>query len=339
MRKLKILVLFDTDRDPPADQDYTHDLQHTDEVEFEVARFLKRRGHQVECFGFRDDIRPLCWRLGAGGVDVVYNLTERFADNGAMDVALAGLLELHKLPYTGAPPHGLALARDKAKTKAVLGSLGIPVPGYQVFPRGGSFEWSHLKFPVIVKPLDEDASVGVSRGSVVHSHRALERRVRRIHEKFNTHAIVEEFIVGREIYIAVIGDQTLTALPAVEMVFPKKIPPLQRFATFQAKWNLRYRNALGIRNTLARNLTPEQRERLADVALRTFRAAGLRDYGRIDIRLHADGTPYVLEANPNPYLAWGEDVANAAEKAGISYGKLVEQIAVWAAARGQPGPG
>lgn len=335
MNKARVLVLFDTDAEPPATQDFKKQLETSDEAEFDVARALLERGHQVRLLGFRDSLEQLTQGLRQEPVDVVFNLAERFRQRSALDYTVAAVLEMLDLPHTGASSEGLLLARDKALTKKVLTFGGVGVPHFMLCRRGAPVQRpSDLRFPLIVKPVDEDASVGIARSSVVRDDQALAERVAFVHEKFHTHAIVEEFIAGRELYIGVMGNDPPVALPPIEMVFGADSTAESRIATFKAKWSLKYRESRGIQNEVAKNLSPEVRQRLADVAVRTYQAAGLRDYGRIDVRLAHDDAIYVVEANPNPYLADGEDLAWAAEEAGHPYGDFIEAITEMAWQRG-----
>jgi D-alanine-D-alanine ligase len=336
MKKSNILILFDTDADPPAGQDYTRQVESADEAEFDVARALKQLGHDVRLFGFRNDLDALVAGLRAQPTEVVFNLTERFRNQSALDYGVAAILEMLDLPYTGASAEGLMLARNKALTKMVLAYQGLRIPHFFVCARGQLVQRpSDVRFPLIVKPLDEDASVGIAHRSVVRDDEALVERVSFIHSRHNTSAIVEEFIAGRELYVGVIGNDPPRALPPIEMVFGEETTEENRIATFKAKWSHKYRESRGIQNCIASNLSPELRERLADVAVRTYQAAGLRDYGRIDVRLAHDNEIYIVEANPNPYLADGEDLAWAAEEGGEPYPQLIDNIAASALSRGR----
>jgi D-alanine-D-alanine ligase len=335
LKKARVLVLFDTDGEPPASQDYKKQVESTDEAEFDVARVLLAKGHEVRLFGFRDNLDQLVAGLRAEPVDVVFNLSERFRDQSALDYTVAAVLEMLGLPYTGASSEGLMLARDKALTKKVFAYQGIRIPHFMVCRNKTPVQRpSDLRFPLIVKPLDEDASVGIAQASVVRDDDALKERVTFIHERFKTAAIVEEFIAGRELYIGVTGNDPPVALPPIEMVFGNDSTAESRIATFKAKWSVRYREGRGIENEIAKNLSPEVRQRLAEVALRAYEAAGLRDYGRIDVRLAHDDAIYIVEANPNPYLAEGEDLAWAAEEGGYLYPDFIEKIAEMAIIRG-----
>lgn len=335
MKKTRLLVLFDTDGEPPASQDYKKQIESTDEAEFDIARSLIAKGHQVRMFGFRDNLDQLVAGLRAEPADVIFNLAERFRGQSALDYTVAAVIEMLGLPYTGASSEGLMLARDKALTKKVFAYQGIRIPHFMVCHHGAPVQRpSDLRFPLIVKPLDEDASVGIAQASVVRDDDALKERVTFIHDRFKTDAIVEEFIAGRELYIGVMGNDPPIALPPIEMVFGNDSTVESRIATFKAKWSVRYREGRGIQNMIAENLSDELRQRLAEVALRAYEAAGLRDYGRIDVRLAHDDAIYVVEANPNPYLAEGEDLAWAAEEGGHLYPDFIEKIAEMAIKRG-----
>ena len=336
MKKTRVLVLFDTDDAPPATQDYAKHIESVDEAEFDVARALIARGHDVRCLGFRDDIDQLIDGLRAQPCDVVFNLSERFRGQSGLDYTVASILDMLGLPYTGASCEGLMLARDKALTKKVLAYHGILIPHFMVCPIGQAIQRpSDLRFPLIVKPLDEDASVGIAQSSVVRDDEALNSRITFIHDRIGTDAIVEEFIEGRELYIGVIGNDKPRALPPIEMVFNNEPNVEGRIATFKAKWSVKYRASRGIENMVAQDLSKGLVQRLSDVAVRTYQAAGLRDYGRIDVRLAHDEAIYVVEANPNPFLAEGEDLAWAAEEAGYPYQDLIEKLAEMAAGRGR----
>ncbi|HEY4187411.1 MAG TPA: ATP-grasp domain-containing protein [Polyangia bacterium] len=336
MKKARVLVLFDTDDAPPANQDFSKHIESVDEAEFDVARALIARGHEVRCLGFRDDIDQLVAGLRAQPCDVVFNLSERFRGESALDYTVVAILDMLGLPFTGATTEGLMLARDKALTKKVLAYHGILIPHFMVCALGQPIQRpSDLRFPLIVKPLDEDASVGIAQSSVVRDDEALNNRILFIHEKIGTDAIVEEFIDGRELYVGVIGNERPKALPPIEMVFKNEPNVEGRIATFKAKWSVKYRESRGIENMVATDLSKSLIQRLSDVAVRTYKAAGLRDYGRIDVRLAHDEAIYVVEANPNPYLADGEDLAWAAEEAGYPYQDLIEKLAEMALGRGR----
>ncbi|MBI2933593.1 MAG: ATP-grasp domain-containing protein [Planctomycetes bacterium] len=333
MNKCRITILFDTDYEPPVNQDFSKQMQSSDEAEFDVGRALIERGHDVRLIGIHNRVDALLGALQNGVGEVVFNLTEGFAGRSSLDYAVAALLELTGCTYTGTPPYGLVVTRDKALTKKILHHHGIRVPHFTVYPRD---TWeqrpSDLRFPLIVKPLSEDASIGIAKASIVRDDQSLRERVEFVHSRLACDVIVEELIVGRELYLGVLGNDPPRPLPPVEMIF-ENLPEESRIATYKAKWSAKYRQTKGIKNVMAKDLPAEVLQRLADVAVRAYRVLGLRDYGRIDVRLAPDNAIYVLEANPNPFIARAEDLPNAAQEAGMPYPEFIETIAACALKR------
>ena len=327
MKRAQVTVLFDTDGDPPKEQDYTQDLKKSDEAEFDVAKALKQLGYRFHLLGFRDEVRPLLRGVERRKTDVVFNLTEGFRQDSALDFTVSSLLEMLGLPYTGSPPFALQLARDKAVSKKILDFHGIKVPEFAVFRQGQEMQRpSDLRFPLIVKPLLEDASLGIAQTSVVHDDKTLEERVKFIFESLYNDAIVEELIVGREMYLSILGNDPPEPLTPIEMVFQKEEDDLLKIATYRAKWSAKYRKDKGIRNVAAKDLEPELRKKINEVGLTTYQNLLLRDYARIDMRITPDNEVYVIEANPNPLIAQGEDVPLAAKHSGIAYNDLIERL-------------
>ena len=273
-----------------------------------------------------DEIRP----------DLVFNAVEAFHGNATLEYMIPGMLEAEGYRYTGSPPLALLVSRNKAMSKKVLAYHGIRVPGF-VTCRPGEPLPAHdaLRFPLIVKPLQSDASAGIAQASVVQDAAALSDRVAMIHERFDQPAIAEEFVDGRELYVSLIGNGgALDILPITEMVFDKRrTRPEERIATQFAKWDEDYRARKGIRNVFARPLARAVRERIEEICRAAFRALWLRDYARLDIRLAPDGEVWVLEANANPFISYGHDMANAAEKAGMDYYRFIQRLVDEAVAR------
>lgn len=326
MPKRKVVVLFDTDSDPPAQQDFSRQLQSSDEAEFDVARALLEKGHEVVCLGFRTDPAGLVDRLREAKPDLVFNLAEGCRGRADLDFTVAALLEMLGLRYTGAPPEGLVLARDKAVSKKILRYHGIRTPQFAVYPRGHiNGRPSDLRFPLIVKPLQQDASIGIAQSSVIKDDAALRERVAFVHERLANDAIVEELIAGREIYCGVTGDPP-KALPLVEMVFEREVREEIKIATYKAKWSAKYRATKGIRNVVADGIDPKVVEKVQATAVDTFQLLDLRDYARIDMRLAHDDEVYVIEANPNPFIAKDEDLPNAAAAAGLPYADFIDSV-------------
>lgn len=327
---MKIAVVFDTPHAGWEDADYRQEMEAgVEEAEYEVAEALASRGHDVRLIGVRTDLRCLIDRLRAFQPDLVFNCAEGFGGNTALDYLFPALFEAEGYRYTGSPPLALLTTRNKAMSKKVLAYHGIRVPGFRTYRPGEAVgETSDLTFPVIVKPLSEDASIGISGASVVKDPGELAARVAFIHERFRQPAIAEEFVDGRELYVSILGNGSdLVILPIVEMVWDKRrTRPEERIATRLAKWDLAYRQRKGIRNVFARPIPRAARQRIAAICATAYRALWLRDYARLDVRLAPDGDVWVIEANANPFISFGHDMANAAEKAGLDYPAFIQRI-------------
>jgi D-alanine-D-alanine ligase len=310
------------------------------EPEYQVAAALEEGKHEVELIGVHDDLRVILDRAAEWKPDLVVNCAEAFGDD-RHDYLFPALLETAGFRYTGSPPLGLLVSRDKAMSKKILAYHGIQVPGFATWapnePIGKAAP--DLRFPLIVKPLATDASEGIAQASVVGDLTELAERVGFVHERFGQPAIAEEFIEGRELYASVIGNgDGLEVLPLTELVFDKeKNAPEERIATQSTKWDEPYRRRKGIRYQFARPVSAAAKERIDAICRTACRSLWLRDYARIDLRLTESDEVWVLEANANPYIAKGHEVANAAEKAGMPYPKFIERIVTEARARYERG--
>jgi D-alanine-D-alanine ligase len=326
VKKTRILALVHDHLVPPEDVTGIDVREAEWKMEFDVIETLRERGHDVDVLGIHDDLVPIRHRIGSFKPQIVFNLLEAFAGVTSFDQNVVSYLELLRMPYTGGNPRGLILARDKALSKKLLAYHRIPVPEFTVVRRGRKPRLSRkLQYPLIVKSLFFEASVGISQASVVENEDQLVRRVEFIHESLGTAAIVEQFIDGRELYVGMLGNDRLQVFPVWEMSFAKMPENRWRIATERVKWSTKYQERHGIMTDVA-DLSPEIFVRAQHLARRVYRALDLNGYARIDLRLSADGRPYVLEANPNPNLAYGEDFAESAERAGVTYERLLERI-------------
>ena len=335
---MKIAVVFDALHPEWGDAEYKRELADTkiEEAEYDVARALLANGHDVLMVGIGTELAPLIERLGEFGPKVVFNGCEAFRGNARHEYAIAAVLEMHGYAHTGSPPTALLVARNKSLTKKVLAYHGIRVPAFAEFHPGDELvRPSELRFPLIVKPLLEDASVGIAQASVVENDDTLAERVRFIHEKFTQAAIVEELVEGRELYAGLIGNDKVEVLPLVEMTFGEPETSEHRIATYKAKWDEEYRKRKKIRNVFAKGLPDELTTKISDICTTAFHALWLQDYGRVDLRLAHDDEVYVLEVNPNPFLAVENEMADAAEKAGLKYNEFIQRIVDEAVTRGR----
>ncbi len=295
------------------------------EMEQRVARGLRDTGHHVDVLPFVQDVATNVAELQRRSFDLVVNLTEWFKGDRRKDAAIAGLLDLLGLRYTGAGPVGLMWCRDKALCKRLLAHHRMRQPPFMVVPPGKKRISMRVPFPVIVKPLYEDGSDGISLASIVHDESALLERVRVIHEQQRQPAICEAYISGREIYVGLIGNERLRVFPPREVLFGRSDEGGPPIATAKVKWDEAYREKWGIAYVHA-ELDLAMTRRVVRIARNVFRAMQLRDYGRIDLRVTPDNEIYLLEANPNPNLAPDDELAEAANQAGVAYPELLDQV-------------
>ncbi len=327
-KRLKVLALFDTAGTPPADQDFSQELKTEDwKAEANVIDALKRSVHEVRSLGVFDEPGLILDEVKAHPPDVVFNLTEHFNNRSAYDQNVASLLEMLGVRYTGSGPTGLTLCKNKGMTKEILAYHRIRFPAYAIFPPGATIRRpKRLAFPLFIKPLQEEASYGISQDSFVENDEAFEERVRFIHERMNQEALAEEYIEGRELYVSILGNQQLQVFPIREVIFSEVPEGRPRFSTFKAKWDEAYRQRWGIQNIFAQPLPEGVAERIAKICKKVYRVLRIRGYGRIDLRIAPDGDIVILEANPNPNLAADDEFAQSALKAGLTYEGLIQRI-------------
>ncbi len=326
MRKLRVMMLVHVTLVPPEGIGEDDARIETFRTEYDVKNALIKLGHDVRIVGVYDDIAPIRRTIEEWKPHIAFNLIEDFAGQGAFDYYVVSYLEMMRLAYTGCNPRGLLLARDKALSKKLLTYHRIDVPEFTVFPRGRKFRVSRrLRYPVIVKSLTEEGSVGIAQASHVENEEQLRERVALIHEKTESDAIAEQYIHGRELYVTVAGNQKLVVYPIRELVFRKVDPELPHMATYKVKWDPEYRDRWGIDYQFAR-LSGTTAERITKLCKRIYRVLDLSGYARIDLRLDDQGETYVIEANPNPAIAHNEDSALAAEKTGLNYAEFIQHI-------------
>lgn len=328
MKKLRVLVLMHESLVPPESLDgYTDDEILEWKTEFDVVNTLREMGHTVLALGVSDDLGVLRRATEEFKPHIWFNILEEFHGVGIYDNAVVSYLELMKQHYTGCNPRGLLLAHDKPLAKKILAFHKIPTPGFFVVPRGKK---THLptgvEFPLMVKSASEDASLGITNASIVNDVSQLEERVEFFHTDTQTDALVETFIRGRELYVGVIGNRQLRTFPIWEMLFENTEPGDPQIATSRVKWDIEHRKKLGIKTDRAINISPEVEERINRVCKRVYKALSLSGYARLDLRLREDGKVFVIEANPNPDLSYGEDFSESAESIGVSYEQLLQKI-------------
>ncbi len=326
-RKLRILLLTYPDHVPPELIGKT-DLQKVDwKLEWDVVQALKNLGQDVLVQGIGSDLEPIQRSIESFRPHIVFNLLDEFDGNTLFDQNVVSYLELMGTSYTGCNPRGLMLARDKALAKKIFSFHQIPAPDFVCIPKQRKARRPEgLKFPLFVKSLVEDASLGIAKASIVRDEEKLRERIDFIHESVGTDALVESYIEGREFYVGVWGNLRPQTLPVWELLFKNAPEDLPRIATRRVKWNPAYQERYGITSGPAEGLTQDQKDRIQRVCLDAYRALGITGYARIDLRMNSQGEIFVLEANPNPHIGRDEDFADSAEFAGFSYEKMVWRI-------------
>ena len=327
-RKLKVLVLFDGIGPTTIDQDFSAEMKTEDwKTEANVLTALGALGYTAEHLAIFDDLDLLRQKLENFAPDVLFNLAEEFKNNPGFDQNIVSLLEMQGVPFTGCGATGLTLCKHKGISKKILSYHRIHVPNFVVIPRGQRIARpKQLKFPILVKPVKEEASYGISQASFVETDEQFRERVAFIHEKYDGGVIAEEYIVGRELYVGLMGNLRLSVFPIRELVFREVPPDEPKIATYRAKWDEEYRKRWGLKNQFAEGLDPALVAHIEQTCKRIYRLLTIDGYARIDLRLTTANEVYFIEANPNPILAEDEDFALSAGKAGLPYPQLIDRI-------------
>lgn len=296
-------------------------------TEYDVVSSLQEMGHEVLPLGVCDDLGDIRRAIEGFKPHIAFNLLEEFHGVGVYDHHVVSYLELMQQHYTGCNPRGLLLAHDKPLAKKILSFHGVDTPSFFVAPMGKKprFPSGH-EFPLLVKSASEDASLGITQASVVRNVDELMDRISFVHDELKTDALVECFIEGRELYVGVMGNRRLTTLPIWEMIFRKASPDISHIASAEVKWDAEFQKQVGADWLRAENLDSTTERRILKTCKTVYRALGLSGYARMDLRLRSDGKVFVLEANPNPNLSFGDEFAESAESHGYSYQTLLQKI-------------
>lgn len=330
MKRFRILLLVHEQLVPPEDIEGLSEREIDPfRSEYDIYSTLYNLGHEVRVVGISDSLSTLRATIREWRPHVVFNLVQEFSGITSYEHYVVGYLEMLRQPYTGCNPRGLMLSRDKVLTKQLLAWHRIATPAFQLFPFGVRFrepKKGKLEFPLFVKSATEDASVGIAQASIVEDMRQLRERVEFIHDRVQSDALVEEYIEGREFYIGVLGNQRLATLPVWEIDFGTLAEKRSGIATSRVKWDRDYQEKHGIKTGPAAAMSKAEADRLAHLAKRIYRGLHMSGFARLDLRMRADGKVFLLEANANPDLTRGEDLAESAEAAGIDYDKLIMRI-------------
>jgi D-alanine-D-alanine ligase len=332
-KSLRIVALVHHELVPPAqppdDSDPDKELRKTED---DVVFTLRSMGHEVEPIGISNDLGVIDVAIQDRRPHVAFNLLEEFAGYPHFSQHVVSYLELRRIPYTGCNPLGLALSQDKALTKKILHYHGIAVPRFAVFPVGLKVKRpARLDFPLLVKSLVEEGSRGISQASLVETDEKLSERVEFIHRTTGKHAIAEQFIDGKEVYVSVIGNRNLQTYTPWELDMENWRDGVPKIATSNVKWNIAYQKKMGVVTKPAvlsedGEHNDELLAKLQRLSKRIYRILDLSGYARLDYRINADGRMYLLEANPNPQIARDEDFADSAAHCGVSYERLLQKI-------------
>jgi D-alanine-D-alanine ligase len=327
-RKLRVVVLMHPSCVPPESREgHTEREYYEWKTEYDVITTLRALGHEVRPLGVADELGPIRSVIQDWKPHIIFNLLEEFLGRQDFDHHVVGFLELMQVPYTGCHPRGMMLARDKALSKKLLAYHHLVVPRFAVFPRGRFVHRPKgLEFPLIVKSLVDESSLGISQASIVETEEKLRERVAFIHQRNGTDAIVEQYVEGREFYVGLLGNRRVQVLPVWELLFENMPQGAAAIATSQVKHNPEYQRRRGIFQQRAQDLTATLEEYIIRTSRRIARILDLDGYSRIDFRLGVDGKLYFLEANPNPEIASSEEFASAAEEAGRTYAQLIQRI-------------
>jgi len=298
---------------------------------------LKHEGHEVRKLAVGDQVEPLVTSLTKDRPDLVFNLAESFAGRSALESNVAALLNLLGLRYTGSSPAGLIMAGDKTLTKKMLTFHGILTARFATVFRG-SVDWAgDIKFPLILKPPQEDASLGITQKSIVNDVQELLQKISSLQQEYQSPVLAEEFIDGREFYVGVLGNSEVKPLPVIELDFSGYPPNRPKIASWEAKWgddgDEKGAEFEGTKSVFPTDLSEDLTARMQKVAVDSFQALRLRDYARVDLRVTSREEIYVIEVNPNCYLEKNAEFATAALKDGLEYPALVNRILELANAR------
>jgi D-alanine-D-alanine ligase len=333
--KPRIVVTFNRDFEGAEADPENKAREDIREIAENIVRILDGAGYDSSDLGITSDVHGALLELKSRRPDAVFNLCESIHGDNRFEALLPLLFDLHGVAYTGSGPFALSLALRKEKVKEVLRARGVPTPRGLLVP-DEDVSGLDLQFPLMVKPSREDASVGISSASVVGDREALAERVRHVIRHYQQPALVEEYIEGREIYVSLLGrpGDKPQVFPFFEIDFSDMPPDRPRIVSFEGKWVEDSVDYKGTRPVRCEGLSPALRQRIADTALAAFEAIELRDYARMDVRLTADGTPYIIDVNPNCDLSdLAGGFSKAARAGGLSYKDVILRIVSLALSR------
>jgi len=326
----RVGILFDVIYNDVFEEDNNHfsEPKVQDNVKAVQEAIMKLRW-SCHLLPVKDDIKTLINSLELFRPDAVVNLCEAFFRRSKFEMNVPAVLELIKIPYTGSPPLTLGLCQNKGLTKHALKANEIPTPEYQILESYKDWK-NEIEFPLMVKPLREDASLGIMRKSFVKNNRQLKTRVDYINRRYKQPALVEKYIGGRELNVSILGNEKPRVLPISEIIFERKKEP--KIVDYSAKWLEKSEEYQNTKPVCPAKLSSSVERNVKRISLKAYRLLGCRDYARVDIRLK-NNTPYILEVNANPDISIDAGFVRSLKAAGISYKKFIREIVFFAIQR------
>lgn len=319
---MNVAVCYTPPAAPPEDGALPpHSSPDSEKAAQEIGKALHALGHRPTLIPVTGDAQTVLRELKLARPKAAINVAGGLHGDGRRTLHAAALLDFAGIPYSGAAPHGLALAQDKARTKDILLRHGLPTPRYHLVKVNDQFpKLRDLAWPLIVKPRFGHGCRGIHFESVVTGERELQRVVKALHARFQLGALIEEYVEGREIHATLLGNAEHLFLPPVELRFPAGLP--HPIMTEEASAGGR---ADGVELVAPAALLKREEFLLRDLLLRVFRLLECRDCLRIDVRLR-DGLPCIIDVNASPSLAAGGSVMRAAQAARLSFARVVETL-------------
>ena len=325
---MNILILYNfSDKEETLEKDSSEEA--VKECAFSVKKALEYFNHQVMMcmlMDTNDSLKSMIELLMRGNIDIIFNLCEGFGWDSTMEHNIAGIFELLNIKFTGSGSFALVSCLNKGRTKEVLTFYRIRTPNFQALFSPDDKIRDELNLPLIIKPLMEDASIGIRNNSVIYKAQDIEERVYSFFKKFKKPALVEEYIDGREFNVAIIGNSELQVLPVSEIDFSGLPEGMNKVCSYESKWNYESIEFKKTPPVCPARIDSKLEEEIKNTAIKAYKAMECSDYGRVDMRLSDDGRLYVLEVNPNPDLSVDAGFSNIAKASGMSYETLISKI-------------
>lgn len=331
----RVRLIYNTDYDEELIANSGVDVSAVEEAARAVCQGISDYGFETEIQGIHGrDISEALQTIRQGDQDLVFNVVESLCGDTRNELVIPALLELLKIPYTGPDALAIGLCLHKVKCKHVLSGTGIATPEHLLLEsstqvRSGALDAriAELPYPFFLKLAREDASIGIEASNVANDAAALRERGLELLDRYQQPVLCERYIEGREVNVTVLGNgDDMQVLPLYEIDFGAMPEGRPHIVSYAAKWDEDHVDYGGTKPVPMKGVDAEMESRIHDIAKRSFTSLGLRDFGRVDLRIDAEGNPWVIDVNPNCDLSPGAGVANAAAMAGLAYPALVGRI-------------